>query len=113
MASILGLNIINGTEAGIVLFATTTSVFIKMEGSVYDSIYRANSQLYKATSITQINILLNTIVTVICLFVFDTMVYVALSILLVDIIVLSVRIGKTKKIFQYSFSFRSINSKIV
>lgn len=112
MASILGLNIINGTEAGIVLFATTTSVFIKMEGSVYDSIYRANSQLYKATSITQINILLNTIVTVICLFVFDTMVYVALSILLVDIIVLSVRIGKTKKIFQYSFSFRSINRKL-
>ena len=112
MNSILGLNLINETEACIVLLATTASVFIKMEGSVFDSIYRANSQLYKATSITQINILLNTIITIICLFVFDSMVYVALSILIIDIIVLIVRIKKSREIFQYSFHLHSINSRL-
>lgn len=112
MGSILGLNSIDKTEACIVLLATTASVFIKMEGSVFDSIYRANSQLYKATSITQINILLNTIITIICVFVFDTMVHVALSILIIDIIVLIVRIKKTREIFQYSFHLNSINGRL-
>lgn len=83
-----------------------------MEGSVFDSIYRANSQLYKATSITQINILLNTIITIICLFVFDSMVHVALSILIIDIMVLIVRIKKTREIFQYSFHLNSINGRL-
>ena len=112
MASILGLNIIMGSEACVVLLAITASVFIKMEGSVYDSIYRANSQLYKATSITQVNILLNTIVTIICLFVFDAMVYMALSILVVDVIVLIFRIEKTKKIFQYSFRLSYVDGRL-
>lgn len=112
MPSILGLNVINKTDGCIVLLATTASVFTKMEGSVYDSIYRANSQFYKATTITQINLLLNTIVTIICLFVFDTMIYVALSILIVDIIVLTVRVSKSHKIFQYTFSFNLIDRRL-
>ena len=112
MSSILRLNIINQTEACIVLLTTTASVFIKMEGSAYDSIFRANYQFYKATSITQINILLNTIVTVICLFVFNTMVYIALLILLIDVIVFIVRVGKTKKLFQYSFSLSLVNGNL-
>lgn len=107
--SILKLHVVDTKTAGIVLLATVTSVFVKMMGNVYDSIYRANSKLYIAITITQVNVLLNVIVIVCSLFLFHSMIYVALFVLIVDFSVLVYRALRTRNLFEFSFNLKYLD----
>lgn len=97
----LGLHVVDTLTAQCVFLIMTTNIFVKMMGSVIDSIFRANSQMHKSILIGQINTILNLAAIIIGLTILHSMIMIACLSFLADASILIYKYHYTQKIFPY------------
>lgn len=108
----LGLHTVSEAIAQGVFLLMTLSVFIKMIGTVLDSIYRATSQAYKAILIGQINIILNLIAIISGIVIFHSMIYIAYMFVISDICIVLYKFIKIQSLFPYTPKWKYHDTKL-
>ena len=106
IVSILKLRAISHVSAGYILIALTLHVFIGMLSFVWDAVYRANSQYYKAVHILNISRLSEFLIILFSLVLRLPIELMVTIYLFPKIIVCIYKYFDSKKIFDYRFSFR-------
>lgn len=112
IVKVLGLHVVSASTGVVVVLCSMSSIFVKMLGTVYESVFRAMSLSHRGILIKQLNALTNIVFTIFFLITTKSMVNIVISVLLSDIFFLIYTIVKTYTLFPFVPYMKYVNFKI-
>jgi len=109
---ILGLHVVSETTGIIVVLCSTCGIFVRMLGTVYESVFRAMSLSHRGILIKQLNALTNIVLTILFLITTKSMVHIVVSGLICDIWFMILMVLKAYTLFPFVPRIKYLNVKL-
>lgn len=107
----MGLHLLSRMEASIIFLLLVCRVFIGMYSGIENAVYLANHKAFRAVYMDQTAMLCVVIITIFCLLLHISMVYMCILFCLPYLVLILIKRFDTVKYFPYPISFSDVNVK--